>query len=365
MSPVALAWPERRTDGLDVLVTSTPVDVIEERQVTGFIGGGLASGTIQSTVHVLRAERAGCGVVREVQLDDGARAQVAGARPIVLQFVGRVPEAFEAEVGTNASGQGVVAVDFRVVEPPGAPRGVVMHLSSLGAYEHEAPLVDELAARGWLVLTSDYPWIAYSAREVDVDGPAELDDVARRIAERIDGRLAAWADAAAAVLEHVRRRRPPLEEAPVVVVGLSAGAIAGPAVAARMLDDVRALVVMGGGANVLSISSKSDLDTLETRVSSGGRPLSDAMASDLDARYLESSRLDPWHAARAVVAVPTLVVDARFDAVVHADAGTLLWERLGRPERWRVLGGHSILFWRIPGLSPDIADWIERAVEAR
>jgi hypothetical protein len=125
---------------------------------------------------------------------------------------------------------------------------------------------------------------------------------------------------------------------------------------------VRAIVLAGGGANIGSIARRSDLAVLETSVTWRGGALPDAIADRLDALYLQHARLDPFHAAAALGPLPILLIDARFDHVVPYDTGTLLWNRFDRPERWTVFGGHSILFWRLPHIADDIADWIDRAV---
>ena len=46
-----------------------------------------------------------------------------------------------------------------------------------------------------------------------------------------------------------------------------------------------------------------------------------------------------------------------------AASGRLLYERLGRPERWSYPLGHYGLFALLPSQSKKIADWVEAAVE--
>jgi dienelactone hydrolase len=359
-----LSWPERRTAGLDAWVTKTPFVETRAREMTAFFSKSLSSGTIESTVGVWRAERVGAGVVREVE-PGGCSYPTSDLSPM-LQFVCPMPAEFCGDLGSRDDRASVDGpseiVDFQVRQPSVPPRGIVVHLASFGAPEQEAHVIDALVERGWLVVSSDFPWCAYRPRTVELGASTDVSSVVRAFAQRMDARLAVWADAARAVVDYVERRRPDVSDN-VVVLGFSAGAIGGPVVAAHLGEHVRAEVFIGGGANVFSIARRSDLDALELRLT-GSDPVSDPKVLEgMDAAYLQESRLDPWNVAGVTARVPALLVDARFDHVVPRDAATHLWERLGRPERWTVLGGHTILFWRLPHLASDIADWIDRAVQ--
>jgi hypothetical protein len=39
-----------------------------------------------------------------------------------------------------------------------------------------------------------------------------------------------------------------------------------------------------------------------------------------------------------------------------------LWERLGKPDRVTLAGGHTLLFYLLPGQSERIAKWLEENV---
>src|SRR5690606_2543041 len=124
--------------------------------------------------------------------------------------------------------------------------------------------------------------------------------------------------------------------------GCSAGAICGPTIAARLGDRVQAVVLIGGGADILRISQTNGvtnaglafgaLDPIE-----GGyqpRKLTRGELDQLSDAYLEMSQLDPYHTAPALRATPTLMLHAALDKIVPARCGRLLYERLGKPERW-------------------------------
>src|SRR5690606_31232761 len=81
----------------------------------------------------------------------------------------------------------------------------------------------------------------------------------------------------------------------------------------------------------------------------------------LSAAYLEMSQLDPYHTALALRATPTLMLHAALDKIVPARCGRLLYERLGKPERWTFWIGHSLLFWRLPAYAGSIASWVDAA----
>jgi hypothetical protein len=57
--------------------------------------------------------------------------------------------------------------------------------------------------------------------------------------------------------------------------------------------------------------------------------------------------------------MPVLQLHARFDNWVPSEGGELLWEALGRPERWDARLGHLSMFFVLPWKAADIADWLE------
>jgi hypothetical protein len=122
-----------------------------------------------------------------------------------------------------------------------------------------------------------------------------------------------------------------------------------------MRDRIDAAVIVGGGANVARIMIDGSLLGIADRVPhSLRRPL-----DELSRSYLAATRLDPYHMAPSLRPLPVLMLHARWDAIVPAATGELLWERLGRPERWTYPLGHFGLFWWLPNEAGAIADWIE------
>ena len=77
---------------------------------------------------------------------------------------------------------------------------------------------------------------------------------------------------------------------------------------------------------------------------------------------LPLSKLDPYHTAESLHGVPTLMLQASLDRIVSASSGRLLYEALGRPERWSYPLGHIGLFAVLPAQAGRIADWVEAKV---
>ena len=68
----------------------------------------------------------------------------------------------------------------------------------------------------------------------------------------------------------------------------------------------------------------------------------------------------------AIFTFSTLVIgpavsgsDTPTDTAVPADTGELLWERLGKGERWVMPVGHELVFAALPVRMVAILDWLE------
>jgi fermentation-respiration switch protein FrsA (DUF1100 family) len=182
---------------------------------------------------------------------------------------------------------------------------------------------------------------------------------AYRLAAELDAQQASLAYAVEAMLRCLPAQHPEVSDRPVVIAGLSLGGLCAPTTAARVHDAVDAVVIVGGGANVARIIVNGSLTGLATRAPRRLRKPLDELCS----AYLNVSRLDPFYTAMALRDIPVLVLHARWDAIVPAATGDLLWERLGRPERWSYPLGHLGLFWWLPNEAKEIADWIDGAVD--
>lgn len=192
-----------------------------------------------------------------------------------------------------------------------------------------------------------------------------LPAVAKDIAGRIDQALAGNAYAVEAVIDYLDTQRPELKGLPIAMIGFSAGALATPTAAMRILDRVDAVVLIGGGANLFMLSQESSLTDGGLRLRCGEEKLPKARLEKLSELYLRESKLDPYHTAPLLTRIPVLQIHGRTDGWVPAKGGRLLHERLGRPDMLEINAGHQLLFFFLPGKAPLIADWVESAVGLR
>jgi fermentation-respiration switch protein FrsA (DUF1100 family) len=82
----------------------------------------------------------------------------------------------------------------------------------------------------------------------------------------------------------------------------------------------------------------------------------------LNGQFLAYSRLDPYHTAAFLWTTPVLHVHGAADGIVPADSGSLLYERLNRPERIEFPLGHKGVFFLLPSQGRRLLDWVNRAV---
>lgn len=255
--------------------------------------------------------------------------------------------------------------------PPASPiapraRGLVVYLNGELSSEYERPLLDTLESRGWAIIHVNTVTTGGRADEpIPVMTDSELTRAALTIGERIDQALAENAYAVEAALAYCAEHRTDLPQRPVILVGCAAGAMAVPAVAARLGDRVDAAILVGGGANMLDISQRSESDDGGIKLDWGEERPSADRYTELLLQYLACTKLDPFHTAPYLLDRPVLVVHAVFDAVVPASAGLLLYDRLGQPDRLRFSGGHTAMFYFMDANAPKIATWLDRAIQER
>lgn len=382
----ASAWPQRDTGRLAPLVEDVPRLVTVDRAAVMMIDGSLARGTVESSVRLVRTRQQGWGVIRELEyvdlpaeeVEEGERtlrfisswavAQSAAMRRRTGDGAGAPAMIVEAALD-HARDDALAGVELRVLPPlaAGPPRGYVIALQSLGGDRFERPVLDALRQRGWAVIESGFPWMTWAGQVTFLRADGKWTGAARDFAERFDERLAEWTYAIDAALEYLGEVDPAVPADRLCIVGFSAGAICGPTIAAGLGDRVQAVVLIGGGADILRISQTNGvtnaglafgaLDPVE-----GGyqpRKLTSKELDQLSEQYLKISRLDPYHTAPALCATPTLMLHAAMDKIVPARCGRLLYERLGGPERWTFWVGHSLLFWRLPAYAGAIAEWLD------
>lgn len=198
------------------------------------------------------------------------------------------------------------------------------------------------------------------------------DEIASRAAEAADERVAECAYATDAALDHVFAQRKDMQEMPIVLLGMSGGAMALPSVYAYTPDRYDAAILIAGGANFLQIMIESNYKSWIDAILVDFDPTSEYLGSPdpgvvdtLASLYLGHAKLDAYHSAPLLFEqnLPTLVLHAKNDKAVPASSGDLLYERLGKPERWEYPFGHEIIFATLPTQIPKIETWVREQIQ--
>ncbi|MGI9244060.1 MAG: hypothetical protein ACR2RV_24900 [Verrucomicrobiales bacterium] len=286
-----------------------------------------------------------------------------------------------------------IATLFEPSAPGRAAVGLLTYLTSYdGISPQERSLIDEFRERGWFVAAVEPHALLRIGKHsfIGIEGAGGSGKglgIAAPLAHELDKRLADSAYFAEGVRDYLSSTRPGLQQGADVVIGASAGGIALPTVIAR-IGKPDAAVIIGGGANLAAISmgfhhqrpflSKYVVDTSRRANAENAVMVSTTATGEhvfyksvgLDRRergllaqhVLPLSRLDPYHTAESLHGVPTLMLQASLDRIVAASSGKLLYEALGRPERWSYPLGHIGLFAVLPAQADRIADWVEAKV---
>ena len=186
--------------------------------------------------------------------------------------------------------------------------------------------------------------------------------IGARLATEVDQSFAELAFALEAVVGRLDAERADQARPPILIVGFSGGALAAPAIAARLEPRVAAAVLVGGGADISRILQTSSLVSSGLSLQPGAPSLNPADAEALGSAYLQSTALDPVKTAPRLAGLPVLMLHAADDRIVPAPTGERLYTLLGRPERWTLDTGHELLFWRLSAYANDIAGWVRTAV---
>lgn len=231
-------------------------------------------------------------------------------------------------------------------------------------------LVGLLRRQGWSVLRL----LAHPSRfterwrlEVDPGSEEGLARAAALAADELADRASECAYAVHAGLLALRERRPALNDRPRVLLGMSGGAMAVPAVMAYRPGDFAAAVLIAGGVGYLRIALDSSytgwIDALRF-TGPGGRALTDAEKDAFVAAYEQRAPLDSARLAPVLRGRPVLILHAEGDSAVPAPTGQRLWDLAGRPERWSFATGHELLFFMLPSAMPRLLRWLDEHTPA-
>ncbi len=270
-----------------------------------------------------------------------------------------------AEHDDRAAGLRFQRTWFTFAEPADVkPRGLAILMSGMFATPREVCDRAErgLLMRGWAVLRMLSPPSRMSEHTVySIPIDRDTSAVMNRIAMDMDSRVAECAYAVKAMADHVVRGSRSLPGAPRVIFGMSGSAIALPTIVAYEPEAYDAAVLVAGGANAFSIARRSSYRDWIDAIGFEFTPIEPTAAelARLDAEFLKFSTLDGYHTAEALADIPTLMVHGSTDTAVPADTGELLWERLGKGERWVMPVGHELVFAALPVRMVAILDWLE------
>lgn len=195
-------------------------------------------------------------------------------------------------------------------------------------------------------------------------GPqSDPEAVAEAIARAVDLRLSEHADAAAALVASLDAMRPELAGRPIVITGFSAGALAAPAVAARLReahpDRPLFIVLAGGGGSLLDIARTSELTNGGIRLHAPDEP--EPTGEQIDAltrRYESRSMLDPIRAAAALRDVPVLHIYADKDTVVPTEAAERFNAAHASVDRLVHHGNHDTLLYFMNSQAGRVRSWL-------
>ena len=248
--------------------------------------------------------------------------------------------------------------------------GTLFYLASIDVLsEREMELLKIARDSGWHIVATTVDFTFSNPQRLFADERG-----AKQLAARIDFHLAERAYAVEAMIDFLEKNRPELLPGPRVLVGMSAGAIAVPTVAAR-IGSLDAAVLIAGGENVAEILLQSPMfrehTILQKRTSfkgtndAGNKEFNAQIVTDVKERSafaqraFEKSKLDPSRTAASLSKTPVLMVHARYDKIVPAYTGDALYASLGKPERWSYRTGHLglcvMLRWKIK----PILEWLE------
>jgi len=255
------------------------------------------------------------------------------------------------------------------------PRGVVVLIPGL----YGTPrflfrgIAECMAEDGWAVLRLLSPPSRFMERHEIPLLPSSAEASARAAADWFDNRFAETAYAVEAGLRDLEDRYPAAAGGPLALVGISGGALATPAVAARLTEvgdgPPDAAVMVAGAEHALEMTARSAytswIDAVRFRwpdQREGEVLPPDEFVDAFREPYMKATELDPGRVAWALEDSEVLLVHGRRDTAVPAYLGDRLWLRLGRPERWEAPAGHLELVFRLWMSKDRLVHWLDRTL---
>ncbi len=258
------------------------------------------------------------------------------------------------------------------------PEGTIVLLP--GMFGTPAPIVNAFERywthQGFSVLRMRSQPSRFSEHELIRVIPGEEQSASLTAAISNDQRVSEGAYATKAALDHVLSKREILTDKPVILVGMSGGAMMLPTVYAYAPDSYDASVLIAGGADFLTIAVESNYkswidalvfdfnieeDDAPHLLYEFGKPAENQLDT-LSSFYLQHSKLDAYHTATEMTDIPVLMLHAKFDQAVPSSTGDLLYQQLNQPERWSYPLGHELIFAGLPTQVTRIHRWLDKHV---
>ncbi len=336
---------------------------------------GLAKGMGVDYPYKFQAEGPGCYLfVHQPPVDgEGPKKNKDGEPDLFFKFISAQLTGF---IQTGQEYEEQIELErtwFTYREPRGEKESIGTIVLMPGMFGTPEPVIDGVEryfrSKGWSVLRMlSHPSRFTQRTEYSVEAGSEA-QVAKQIAEMFDTRTAEAAYASSAAIGFVHDRFPENASKPVVLVGMSGGAMILPSVYSFDPSLYSAGVMVAGGGNFLEINTRSNyakwIDALDLDADPEKPDVQKPekkQLKELVGLYLAMSKLDSLHTAESMQGVPMLMLHGSSDKAVPASTGDALHEALGRPERWVYPVGHELIFAALPLQTPKIERWIRKQV---
>jgi hypothetical protein len=239
------------------------------------------------------------------------------------------------------------------------PKGLAFILCGLGGMQHSSKtLGTEMLKDGWAVV---YMYTVLDVPEYRMKVKLTDDFPVQSAIDLFDTKYCQVITATKAIRKRMESQLPSLKQSPFVLIGISAGALNTPAVYHELQDEVDAVVLIAGGANMFDIVQEGVFTNWKFTDSDGNK-FSDNKLQTMNVAYLNTPSRDPYFLAPLLPHDKTLIVHAKWDKVVPAENGDLLYERAGMPERWSYPSGHLGLFATFGWHAPEIVHWLDTKI---
>ncbi len=239
------------------------------------------------------------------------------------------------------------------------PSGLAIILCGLGGLSYSASTLGEtLLDDGWAVA---FVFTVLNIPDYKLNVKLEGENIAAAAIEVFETKFCQVITASKAILQQLKKLFPLLQDAPTALIGISAGALNAPAVYYELKDEIDAVVLVAGGANMFEIVQDGAFTNWKFTNKKENRFTAGEL-QEIEAEYLAIPSRDPYFLAPALPRDNTLLIHAKWDAVVPAKNGDLLWERAGKPERWIYPSGHLGLFASFAWHTEEITQWINANV---